>query len=928
MSLYDAMFSGVAGLSSQSNAMSAISDNIANVNTIGYKGTTVSFSTLVTPQSQATNASGSVQSRPRSGVDIQGMLQSSSSTTDMSILGDGFFVVSSQSNPTSTASQFGYTRAGSFKTDNSGYLQNAAGYYLQGWPLVPSDGTPASVPSQMNINGSTYMHAYRNSDGTYHYVDQSSINPTSLKPLNTQNIGGTAEATSNLTMKANLPAAEPIYDQTNPTAGGKHSTAVPIYDSLGNSLNSTFTWSKVNANGWNLGVSPPVGAAVVNAVNQTSTGTKIYGSQGQLEFTKLPMSGDSISLKSYDANNTMQGNVTIQFFNSATPGSSDPTNDTSGVLGVDLNGLSDVPSFVTSLQNRLSTVANTPYANTTGTPNIAKALSGNLSDGASRFSANGSALAITQEPGAYRMDVDCSKCAATLESNTNAGSINAGLSSLSAGTFTIPAIDTSYATAKAGSLSFTMNNVPSTNGNLQIGQYQIPWSKIAAGSIGTTDIKDITGKTTPTLNSAITLPSGALNGAASDSFTVPAAPTGNLTIGNATIPWSEAVGGTISSYVDSTGTTKTLTPAISVGGSTATAYASAMAAAFTAIGQSGITVSSSGAALTVATAAGTAALVNTGNAGATLANGSTQETVGNTGTLSLGQLTANAAAVLNNLMANNGSSGITLTDAFGNALSGSAFTAASSGASLSLTAASASAPSLAFIADNKGNATDISWNNPNGTTSAGTTGQMLGGVGGYDLKNGTAAVFNGDGTPANIIPNSMQIAWANGAENQNGSVNASGLRTSIALNLGAPNQTSGLTQYSDSYTANSTRDGAKFGNFSGVSVGTDGVVTALFDNGMRRPVFQIPIATFANPDGLIAQSGNVWTEGSASGSFTLRTAGDGGAGKVQSSQLETSTVDLSTEFTNMITVQRAYSASAKVITTADQMLDDLINLKR
>ena len=90
----------------------------------------------------------------------------------------------------------------------------------------------------------------------------------------------------------------------------------------------------------------------------------------------------------------------------------------------------------------------------------------------------------------------------------------------------------------------------------------------------------------------------------------------------------------------------------------------------------------------------------------------------------------------------------------------------------------------------------------------------------------------------------------------------------------------------------------------------------------------IPLATFTNPDGLSSLSGNTWIATDFSGNPTLRQAGDAGAGEINAASLENSTVDLGTEFTRMITTQRAYSSAAKVITTADDMLSELLNIKR
>ena len=90
MSLFGALSSGVSGLTAQGSALGAISDNITNVSTIGYKSTTVQFQTLVTKQTSSTLFSpGGVQSRPRQDTGVQGLLQASTSQTDMSISGSG-----------------------------------------------------------------------------------------------------------------------------------------------------------------------------------------------------------------------------------------------------------------------------------------------------------------------------------------------------------------------------------------------------------------------------------------------------------------------------------------------------------------------------------------------------------------------------------------------------------------------------------------------------------------------------------------------------------------------------------------------------------------------------------------------------------------------------------------------------------------------
>jgi flagellar hook protein FlgE len=184
-------------------------------------------------------------------------------------------------------------------------------------------------------------------------------------------------------------------------------------------------------------------------------------------------------------------------------------------------------------------------------------------------------------------------------------------------------------------------------------------------------------------------------------------------------------------------------------------------------------------------------------------------------------------------------------------------------------------------------------------------------------------VFNGDGTPASFDgaatpPNLAISGWTSGA---NDSV--------VSLGMGTQNVADGVTQYSSSYsTAFVNQDGTKFGNFFGVKVDDDGIVTALFDNGQTQKIYKIPLATFPNPNGLDEKTGTAFTQSERSGDFFLRSAKEANAGSIAPSSLESSTADLATEFTKMIITQRAYSASTKIITTADEMLTDLLQVKR
>ena len=173
MSLFGSLFSGVSGLTAQSQAMGMISDNVANVNTVSYKGAAPKFSTLVTRSAAvSTYSPGGARANTLYRIDQQGLLQGSNSPTDVAIDGAGFFVVNSR--PDATGDQL-YTRAGSFEQDFLGNLRNNAGFYLQGWALDASEQV-------ININ--------------------------QLSTVNVRMINGVAAATTNVELGANLDAGQ------------------------------------------------------------------------------------------------------------------------------------------------------------------------------------------------------------------------------------------------------------------------------------------------------------------------------------------------------------------------------------------------------------------------------------------------------------------------------------------------------------------------------------------------------------------------------------------------------------------------------------------------------------------------------------------------------------------------------------------------
>lgn len=572
MSLFGAMNSGVSGLASQSSAMAAISDNITNVNTVGYKSTKVDFQTLVTEQgSKSLYSSGGVQSRPRAGVDVQGLLQASSSSTDLAISGDGFFLVNQAAQP-GASDQYLFSRAGSFSTDNLGYLKNTGGYYLQGWP----------TDRQGNVilpTGSTGL------------TNQNIISSQFLETINLNRLGGTADETTKISVGANLPANDPTYNPAANPPGGVHDVDVQFFDTLGNTNAVAFSFSKSGTGVWDLTVAPPKDTGAVTLYDSAG---EVYKSIGQLEFTKAPADGDTLTI-------TGNGVTTTYTFG---------------------GGVGQVPPGASAED----AARNLAAAITTASPAPAW-----LGDNAVRLKPGSGATLLFSggsNAGGFNLAINASLCSSTRQSLLQDPVITV----------------TKQGAGIAPAISFNSDGMPRAFGVAKMGVQ------------------------------------GFVSGAAS--------------------------------------------------------------------------------------------MINAGAADAT-----------------------NAAQ--------------------------------------------------------------------------------------------------------------------------------------ITINLGLAGEAEGITQLGGEFTPKFIeQDGARSGVYSGVTISADGLVSALFDNGDRRPIYRLPLVTFDNPDGLEAKSGNVWSTTGLSGNPILRVADSGSAGQIVQSSLEASTVDIGKEFTDMIVVQRAYSAATRIISTADEMLEELVRIKR
>ena len=180
--------------------------------------------------------------------------------------------------------------------------------------------------------------------------------------------------------------------------------------------------------------------------------------------------------------------------------------------------------------------------------------------------------------------------------------------------------------------------------------------------------------------------------------------------------------------------------------------------------------------------------------------------------------------------------------------------------------------------------------------------------------------FNSDGSLASP-PNPSSITFTG----NNGSIS----NQNILLNFGTSNQFDGMTSYdSESDTSGISQDGYPGGDLDGIRIDETGTLIGSFTNGRSFGLAQVAMAKFTNNEGLESDGGNTFIQTSNSGDPVIGQAALGGRGFIQASSLEMSNVDLSRSLTQLIVVQRGYQANSKTITTSDQMLNTLLQLKQ
>ncbi len=257
MSLNGVMRTGVSGMNAQANRLAAVADNVANVNTTGYKGSSCEFSSLVLANQESAYESGSVLTDVRHNIGAQGGLAGTSSASDLAISGNGFFVVS---NPAGTPY---LTRAGSFVTDGNGKLVNAAGFSLLGYKLNP---------------------------------DQPGVTLNGFNGLVPVSFGGPSLSATPSTLgsiKANLPstasdvAVGDLPSFNGPTSTYTDKSSLLAYDNLGGEVKLDIYFAKTGIGSWEMSVfdshDAAPGGSFPYASGPLTAQSVAFGSDGKLD---------------------------------------------------------------------------------------------------------------------------------------------------------------------------------------------------------------------------------------------------------------------------------------------------------------------------------------------------------------------------------------------------------------------------------------------------------------------------------------------------------------------------------------------------------------------------------------------------------------------------------------------------------------------
>ena len=935
MTLYGALFTGVSGLGAQGQKIGIISDNIANANTIGYKQAEANFETLVVTQAGSTTYSpGGVRATARYAIDVQGLLSSTAVSTDVAISGSGLFVVNSDDDGSGQAL---YTRAGSFREDENGNFQNAAGFYLQGWPLS-REGLRPGEPGNSNTTPAA--------------------NIDSLETVNVSSTTGVATATTSVELGINLRAGEDVFPGSGTTIVGDGFSE----SNFGIAADEIIAPDEFSATPPSFALSTPNGISRGDQFTATTGSGLVYDYEyggftigRQVIASGINNIGDNLIDSS--PNVITPGDLTVangtNVITINAPAHGLVTGDLVRIQDVTFSGPSNIPldevngeQVVTvtgpnSFTYTVPTTAAVNHTNAAGTW-TERLFTGNILDA----NTTTQAFFVDTDLNNYT-DISRTFTITTQTLGTTTFSYTQGSPQSSAGQFNnldnlataIDFVDGLSARVEEGRLlvgaTDASEEVTFANGDVsgtaslrgidwisELGIADVPPSARRFSTLnGLADIVNSDQGVT----AVVADPTGAANVQLrvddpldtiqfTDFLSTPLAlgpdPLETTAVSAASGPGIVTIQVTHNGHGYVEGNNISLAGLIDVGGVSA-----AQINAFHSVSN---VIDANTFEIEIAVADTALVTVPATNGGLT---GEIQQT-------NQGSLLAEFGIVpsLNGGAYVRGDSGVLGPEYDASGVNGQNIASGDIDSQFSTTTRIFDALGTAhdvrtsFIKINTNEwAVEVYAVDPSEVSTGLVDGQ---------IAVGTIS-FNGDGSLREVsssLRETINVNWTNGAE-----------ASDITLDLGTAGLPSGtvgatvigdidgLTQF-DSAEYNDIfvrQNGASVGELVSVSIDDEGFVVASYDNGESQALYQLPIADFANIDGLTPLSGNVYAESRASGDLFLREAGEGGTGEFVSSALEQSNVDLAAQLTDMIVAQRAYQANTRVISTSDELLEQL-----
>ncbi|HIJ78247.1 MAG: flagellar hook-basal body complex protein [Desulfobulbaceae bacterium] len=941
MGVSSSLYSSISGLNTMGNAMSVLGDNVSNVNTIAFKSSRATFQDVLS-QSVSTAAGAAQVGRgvtlsTVNGLFAQGSFESTTTPTDLAIGGQGFFMLRASDNAAADM----YSRAGEFRFDKEGFLINPVGHFVQGWTIDSASEEVTGTIGDINIGKSTPPVQTEQIDVIVNVDSREDVETSEVRLFDAWN--GTNAAAVNPT--------DPI-DSTN----YEYTSAIKIYDSQGASHDVTIYFDRTTKdNQWEYLVTcdPAEDQRVLTGDDLTTyapnttfnyeehkgAGALMYGiidfnTSGDItDMTawSIPPDGEvdpartenrmvlGTTDKYYSFNANFTGASTDQEvrlnFGARYGGS--PTNMTQ-VLVTDGGAYSDVAStnFITK-----ETLWSSVYDS-----------AGNQIAQGDSFFFSGYQNDGTYVEGRYTVD-ETEKVQDLLDVIDNTfgakSSIDAsgririqdntgGDSGMFVTTFTTTSAD--GATPFGGSTVAGTNAVasdaawyvtsdgvtPVSNPNtLLIGLEDatalgLPANIVGAGETFAFDIVDIsTGVST-----LRTFTEGA------------AAPNGGTTIQDV-LTWIEDWSD--NGALDSSTGNKDVTASLGADGRIYVTDNTLGASGFTV----GVTMNAASTGPAIFGAFGAA------YAGQTVTNSQVDITSSKQENVSPGRAFSTSSGTPPVITANTTWDSV-YSDASPGVVASGTWVISGTKAGVGTTATSAS---FSYDVDAAIAAGDTVQELLNDIETAFDADAYIDGAGRLVLRDRMAD------TTTNTSNLSVSIAYGGaseifGPDSQTftifpGDLTEDGSRMGDVISSTFSTEALASTQYANSSTTIfQDQDGFSAGFLQSVSVDTDGVITGNYSNGQVLKKAQVALASFNNLAGLNKEGGNIFRETTESGAPVTGAPGTNGLGSIAPNSLEQSNVDLGNEFVKLITTQRGFQANSKIITTTDEMLADLINIKR